>query len=190
MQNVATNPNPFGFGDQVFGQVAPEEPAEADEGSESDAGSATSEASEESISVALASTLLSESPWLASPSYPPLYLASELEHLPPPKKTKLPPGVQVVDPAEDGAEKDANWSLETYENSIEMDNVFDRFAKRVGHEPEQCIRSADFGGAVKILAQLSKRFLSGILITACPYRFLPTASFKNCSRHLRHPFFR
>ncbi|KAL0953459.1 hypothetical protein HGRIS_004692 [Hohenbuehelia grisea] len=141
MQNAAANPNPFGFGDQVFGQApAPPDVAEEDGGEESDAESDDSEASEESLSVALASTMISESPWLSSPSYPPIYLASELEHLPAPKKTKLPPGVQVMDPDEVGTGKDATWDLEAYENSIDMDNIFERFVKRVGYEPEQCIR--------------------------------------------------
>ena len=33
-----------------------------------------------------------------------------------------------------------NAAMEGYENSLEVDHVFERFAKRVGYEGEQCIR--------------------------------------------------
>jgi hypothetical protein len=35
-----------------------------------------------------------------------------------------------------------SWATETYENSLPMDHVFERFTKRVGYEAKQCVRFA------------------------------------------------
>ena len=99
--------------------------------------------SERSLLTALASVTIEESPWRCAPSYPPLYLSTVGEYLPPQAKPKVLKGIQVSE-LEDNDMKDKNvsWAMETYENSLEMDHVFERFTKRVGYEGEQCVRSA------------------------------------------------
>lgn len=153
-------PNAFGLGAQIFGDAPPltnanpfkpqgnsktpavntEEEAEEDENSdhESDSGSS----SDESLLTALAATTLTESPWKTAPFYPPLYLSTASEYLPPQPKPKLPPGAQVDDPSDDGGKdgKDVSWAFEPYENSLEVDHVFERFTTRVEYEGEQCVR--------------------------------------------------
>ncbi|KAF7971276.1 hypothetical protein HWV62_21518 [Athelia sp. TMB] len=144
MQNSAT-PNPFGLGAQIFGETPrpdspPPENEDVDDADET--GSVASDASEESLIIALASTSLEASPWASSPAYPALYLSTVAEYVPPPPKSKIPPGAKIIDPLdeidEDG--KKANWVLEAYENSLEIDHIFERFTKRVGYEAEQCVR--------------------------------------------------
>ncbi|KAK1222841.1 hypothetical protein PQX77_014263 [Marasmius sp. AFHP31] len=137
--------NPFTFGNQIFGEPTPEpstlkqddanENGQEDEGEDaSDNESATSEGS---LVVAMASTTLDESPWKSAPHYPPLYLSTTAEYVPAAEKPKIAPKV-----SQEGDDKDdiGKWVSETYENSLDVDQVFDRFAKRVGYEGEQCIR--------------------------------------------------
>ncbi|KAJ7035698.1 programmed cell death protein 2 [Mycena alexandri] len=99
-------------------------------------------ASDEELLTALAATTLEESPWRSAPSYPPLYLSTCSEYLPAQPKLKLPPGVQVVDSLDDVGKgsKDVSWIAEAYENSLDVDQVFERFTKRVGFEGDQCVR--------------------------------------------------
>jgi pre-rRNA-processing protein TSR4 len=115
--------------------------ATEDETSDSESDSASSE---EGLLTALATTTLEESPWRSAPSYAPLYLSTSSEYLPAPQKIKLPPGVQIVDPSDDAGKggKDVSWIAEAYENSLEVDQVFERFTKRVGFEGDQCVRYA------------------------------------------------
>jgi pre-rRNA-processing protein TSR4 len=141
-------PNPFGLGTQIFcdasteAPISPAEVAETESDGESE-GSASS-TSDASLITAMASTSLETSPWISAPSYPPLYLSTVSEYLPPPPKAKLPAGVHIQDPADDDSGKEdgknKNWAFEAYENSLEVDHVFDRFTKRVGYEGEQCVR--------------------------------------------------
>lgn len=138
-------PNPFGLGAQIFGDApkpespSPVEDSDADE--VSSIASDTSQSSEESIIVAMASTSLEASPWASAPSYPALYLSTVAEYVPPPSKAKTF-SAKVTDPLDDMQEdgKKSNWAFEAYENSIEVDHVFERFTKRVGNEAEQCVR--------------------------------------------------
>lgn len=138
-------PGPFGLGDHVFGQPAPTvaDPAIEDEpGEASDTESVTSESSAHSLITAMASTTIDDSPWRAAPSFPPLYLSTTSEYLPPPPKTKIPQGARIEDSADDHPNdgKDVSWAFEPYENSLEVDGVFDRFTKRVSNTGEQCLR--------------------------------------------------
>ncbi|KAJ7460580.1 programmed cell death protein 2 [Mycena latifolia] len=137
----APNPAPFGLGAQIFGDSAPvaSSPPEAETG---DVESYTESSDDEELLTALAVTTLEESPWKSAPSYPPLYLSTCSEYLPAQPKVKLPPGVQIVDPLDDSGKggKDVSWISETYENSLDVDQVFERFTKRVGYEGEQCVR--------------------------------------------------
>ncbi len=60
---------------------------------------------------------------------------------PPPAKPKIPKGVQVEDlDDDDKKDKDISWAKETYEDSLEVDQVFERFMNRVKYEGEQCVR--------------------------------------------------
>ncbi|KAJ3720891.1 programmed cell death protein 2 [Lentinula raphanica] len=143
-----SNPNPFGLGAQIFGDTSPasgtERPSndtEEDQSAEDEVESDTeSTSSEKSLLTAMTNTTLLDSPWKAAPAYtPPLYLSTASEYLPPQPKTRIPSGVDVLDPAAEGG-KDISWAFEPYENSLEVDQVFERFTKRVGYEGEQCIR--------------------------------------------------
>src|ERR1700733_13552694 len=139
-------PNPFGFGTQIFNNAESEPttspPEEAAEASDAESEASASSSSDESVIVAMASVTIGPSPWVSAPSYPPLYLSTTSEFLPPPPKAKLPPSTQVQDPADDEIKegKNASWTFEAYENSLEVDHGFDRFTKRVGYEGEQCVR--------------------------------------------------
>ena len=96
---------------------------------------------EDELLTALAATSIGESAWKSAPSYPPLYLSTESEYIPPPAKPKIPKGVQVEDlDDDDKKDKDISWAKETYEDSLEVDQVFERFMNRVKHEGEQCVR--------------------------------------------------
>lgn len=152
MSNNSSAPTPFGLGAQIFGGVtspqvslsgilsSPEidqDLVEADSSdTESDSGS-----SEKSFLTAMAATTIEESPWKSAPSYLPIYLSTVSEYLPPQPKLKLPPGADIEDPSDDGKSgKDAPWAAEIYENSLDIDHIFERFTKRVAYEGEQCIR--------------------------------------------------
>ncbi|KAF5362146.1 hypothetical protein D9756_002543 [Leucocoprinus leucothites] len=140
--------NPFALGNQIFGgtpapsapaPIATPNPEEQESEEEAEDSGDDSDASEQSLTVALASTTLEDSPWKAAPAYEPLYLSTTSEYLHPQPKSKLPANVQVVDP-DSQDRNDPMWNNEAYENSLEIDNVFDRFAKRVSFESEQCLR--------------------------------------------------
>lgn len=146
MQN-STTPDPFGLGSQVFcydSTTTPLSVAEEPEaGSDGESEGSACSTSDESLITAMAATSLETSPWITAPSYPPLYLSTVSEYLPPPK-TKLSTNAYIQDPADDYHGKDdgkpASWAPEKYENSLETDHVFDRFTKRVDYEGEQCVR--------------------------------------------------
>lgn len=104
-------------------------------GDEEDENDSDTDSSESSLITALASTALSESTWKSAPSYPPLYLSTLTEYLPPQGIPKLPKGLKV-----EGLREDVTWTKEKYENSLELDQIFERFTKRVAVEAKQCIR--------------------------------------------------
>ncbi|KAL4072935.1 programmed cell death protein 2 [Scleroderma yunnanense] len=142
MQNPVTF-TPFGLGDQIFGQSAsnssdPTLPPEDENKSDSE-----SEASEadESLITAMASVTFQESAWITAPSYPPIYLSTVAEYIPPEPKPNIPPSARMEEPSDDDKQgKDASWGFESYENALKVDSVFDRFTKRIAHTAEQCLR--------------------------------------------------
>ncbi|KAF8159766.1 programmed cell death protein 2 [Crassisporium funariophilum] len=156
----ANSTHMFGMGAQIFGGASvPEiaapvsetettttitkadEPSNDEDDDDVDDASSDSGSSETSLLTAMASTTITESPWRSAPTYPPLYLSTVGEYLPPQPKAKLPKGVQVTELGdEDKKDKDMSWAPETYENSLDLDQVFERFTKRVGYEGEQCVR--------------------------------------------------
>ena len=148
----SADPHIFDMSAQIFGRIptAPEsngrtavemsdeDGSEKDEDTQSDSAS-----SEKSLLIALASVTIAESPWRKAPSYPTLYLSTVGEYLPPQAKPKIPKGIQVSELGDDEKkDKGVSWATETYENSMEMDHVFERFTKRIGYEGKQCVRSA------------------------------------------------
>ncbi|KAJ7224488.1 programmed cell death protein 2 [Mycena pura] len=139
---AAFDPAPFGLGAQIFGDSVPAAGGVPAPSAEADgANDAESDSSDDELLSALAATTLEESPWLSAPSYAPIYLSTCSEYLPAQPKNKLPPGVQIADPDDSGkGDKDVSWISEAYENSLDVDHVFERFTKRVGYEGEQCVR--------------------------------------------------
>lgn len=112
--------------------------SDTDDGSEDDEDTVDEEA--EDLAEALARTTLNDvyAVWKDMPSYPPMYMSTVSEYLPPEPKAKV--NVKVDDGFGGGKTK---GGLETYENSMSMDEVFSRFTKRVECEGEQCIRWAN-----------------------------------------------
>jgi len=143
---AATAP-PFGLGSQIFGATTEEEeptPPEPEFESDGDSDTDDSEDSEdtvdeeaEDLAEALEKTTLNDvyAIWKDMPSYPPHYLSTISEYLQPEPKAKT--NMKVDDGLGDGKTK---GGLEAYENSMNVDEVFSRFTKRVECEGEQCIR--------------------------------------------------
>lgn len=112
-----------------------------DDFDENDESESDVESSELSLITALTSTTISESVWKCAPSYPPLYLSTITEYLPPRAVPKLPDGLDVGDLQDDEKkEKDITWAKEKYEDSLVVDQVFEKFSQRVAIEGKQCIR--------------------------------------------------
>ncbi|GJE91106.1 Programmed cell death protein 2 C-terminal domain-containing protein [Phanerochaete sordida] len=146
----ASAPNPFGLGSQIFSapeskvaaEVKPGEDAEEngeddEDGSSSEGGESNSD---EELVTAMASSTLESTAWASAPSYPALYMSTMAEYVPPEQKSpfKVEEVAEEVDDGKKG--KDSTWAMEGYENSLDIDQVFERFIKRVGYEAEQCIR--------------------------------------------------
>jgi pre-rRNA-processing protein TSR4 len=120
--------------------MAPQGTAHAEEDIENDDGdNASPSSSVSSIVVALATATLADPSWQFSPSYPPQYLSTIGEYLPPPKQPRTMSTAGAA--ADDGdTQKGHPWATEKYENSMRTDHVFDRFVERAAHEPQQCVR--------------------------------------------------
>ncbi|KAF5328161.1 hypothetical protein D9619_013450 [Psilocybe cf. subviscida] len=152
----------FGVGAQIFGgaPVAAPDPVssssketnkepqdKSDDEADSDEDDDDDE-EEEELLTALAATSISDSAWTAAPSYPPLYLSTTSEYVPPEPKPKIPKDALVDALLDDddkgkkgkGGDGIESWAKEAYENSMDVDQVFERFMKRVGYEGEQCVR--------------------------------------------------
>ena len=69
------------------------------------------------------------------PAYPPLYLSTISEYLPPAPRANA--NAKVDDGLGDGKTK---GGLEAYENSMDVDEVFSKFTERVECEGGQCVR--------------------------------------------------
>lgn len=150
--NAPSTPFGAGLGSQLCGATSidsSDSQAVSEDQQESDKSASDADDDEDGsgseLVIAMASASVEESPWLASPAYkPPLYLSTIGEYLPPAPKSKVPAGVDVHDPALDDEEKGKgpSWAFEGYENSVELDHVFERFLKRAGFEGQQCLRLA------------------------------------------------
>ncbi|KAI0641854.1 programmed cell death protein 2 [Trametes meyenii] len=159
---AAPTASPFGLGSQIFGSsdaAAPSEcpqtesaersgspTLESDDGGSDGVDSESSDGDAEgadALAASLQAASLDDSPWSAAPSYPPFYLSTVSEYLPPPPKTKVPAGATVDqddDSPTNGKDAHGRWDLEGYENSLDVDHVFERFSERVSYEGEQCLR--------------------------------------------------
>jgi pre-rRNA-processing protein TSR4 len=90
------------------------------------------------LTTAMAGVALEESGWIHSPFFSATYLSTMTECLPPAtSKSSHDVQIDVVD-AEAG--KDVSWNLENYEDSLQVDRVFEVFSKRVGYQSGQCVR--------------------------------------------------
>lgn len=149
LNNSAPTSSPFGLGSEIFGATTEEEqpvPPEPEFGGDNDDDDDTEGSSEDSedtvdeagdLAEALEKTTLHDvyAVWKDMPSYPPLYMSTVSEYLPPEPKTKA--NIKVDDGLGDGKTKGGS---EAYENSMSVDDVFSRFTKRVECEGGQCIR--------------------------------------------------
>lgn len=98
----------------------------------------SSSASTESLLTAMTAARITDSPWSdAVPHHTAWYLSTAYEYVDPPSKPKASaPSSEGNENVNSGAE----WSSETYEDSLEVDRVFERFSSKVAFEPEQCVR--------------------------------------------------
>ena len=139
-------PTVLGLGDQIFGNSAMNIPQKSEQGHDHSCDAESDSSSEDSLITAMTSVKLSDSFWAAAPSYPALYLSTVPEYIPQPSKTKVSTSLDDSVEVDDQPKKDVTWASETYENSVEIDTVFDRFIKRVGFMGEQCFRWVTTGG--------------------------------------------
>jgi len=116
------------------------------EDSESDVSDEDDDQSIDQVAESLAKASLGDkSEWQNTPYYTATYLSTISEPLPPPlanskSQSKLEDEVLGLEAAPGG------WTMESYENSLTVDTVFEKFTKRVSLDSEQCIRY-DLGGA-------------------------------------------
>ena len=118
-----------------------------DEESTDDDENASTSSSASSVIVVLATATLNDPLWKSAPSYPPQYLSTTGEYIPPSKKVPDELTAGIVDSDEFNREGH-HWASERYENSMHTDHLFDRFNERTAHEPRQCVRCALCVGAV------------------------------------------
>lgn len=90
----------------------------------------------EEISDLLDVSKLDGSVWDATPRFDPLYLSTVPEYL----SSRSDPKLKAVQETEETEGGNASWSHEAYEDSMDLDDVFERFQRRVEQEPEQCLR--------------------------------------------------
>jgi hypothetical protein len=138
-----------GLGTDVFNSVTPLDPgAEVtfqgsvrdEENVDHDDDSASTSSSVSSVVVALASATLADSSWLSAPLYPPQYLSTVDEYIPPSNIAPDEPTTRHDDD-DDGFNQEGHpWASEQYENSVHTDHIFDRFNERAAHQPQQCVR--------------------------------------------------
>ena len=137
-----------GLGTDVFNTVTPlgsggaitsQGSARDEESTDVDDDKASTSSSTSSVVVALASATLADSLWQSAPSYPPQYLSTVGEHIPPSNKALVEP--TTVD--DDGVNQEGHpWASDAFENSLNTDHIFDRFNERAAYEPQQCVRCA------------------------------------------------
>lgn len=158
---AASSLNPFGLGSQIFGGPVLDSSVEnstldsptespdrngrlsASTESKNESGGEDSEdEDEDALAAAIQSASLGDTLWKDAPGYPPLYLSTVSEYLPTPPRVKMPAEATAdLDGDRDSKEKGGGgWGMEGYENSMEVDHVFERFSKRVSYEGEQCLR--------------------------------------------------
>ncbi|KAG8959735.1 hypothetical protein FRC03_007552 [Tulasnella sp. 419] len=116
-----------------------QEPTQDGEDSDDDEPAVTEEEIKQ-LTAALQSSAIDDasdrSAWMSSPSYAPLYLSTSSEYIiPDPKKPPPKQSISANEPSGVGG----GWGVEGYENA-KGDEVFEKFAKRVANEGQQCVR--------------------------------------------------
>ncbi|EJD53421.1 hypothetical protein AURDEDRAFT_111031 [Auricularia subglabra TFB-10046 SS5] len=146
----ATNNASSGLGSQIFGGFGDDDENDGgisdEEGTASGTASEDEDAAQAAVEAVQKLKLSDDVPqtWLSPTPHPVLYVKTVGEYLPAPAPE---PDDKVLDDVSGGKEdKELKWAMEAYENSMKLDNLFERFLKRVTLEPQQCIRY-DFGGA-------------------------------------------
>lgn len=181
----------FSLGSQIFGATAededpvPPEPEfeDDDHDSDTDDGSEGSEDTvdeeTEELAEALAKATLSDAyaTWQAMPAYPPLYLSTISEYLPPEPKAKG--NSNVDDRLGDGKSK---GGLEAYENSMNLDEIFSRFTKRVECEGKQSVRYELGGNPLPYQADAIFQRLFPASQSAIARRVFSPSSLPKCSK--------
>ena len=141
MKGSITGP-PQGLGSQIFGGNASDDNESGEDNGYDDRSEGESDveqADEETLVTALEGASLIDSAWRTGPEYSPIYISTVPEYLPPPPKSKVT--IAEVDDIGAGEKnKEGSWSMEGYENSLEVDHAFERFSRRVGYQGEQCVR--------------------------------------------------
>lgn len=141
MKGSITGP-PQGLGSQIFGGNASDDNESGEDNGYDDRSedeSDVEQADEETLVTALEGASLIDSAWTTGPEYSPIYISTVPEYLPPPPKSKVT--IAEVDDIGAGEKnKEGSWSMEGYENSLEVDHAFERFSRRLGHQGEQCVR--------------------------------------------------
>ena len=153
----------FALGDRVFGEgeaEVMEQPISTstslpDETASHSDDAEDSEEDENEVVTAMASLQLEDSRWKITPTYPPSYLSTTEEYLPHVSKSRTSQEEALLEEAAERESKDAGWGMEGYENSMNTDQIFERFARRVGSQGEQCIRYVSFYHSPKRCIRLS-----------------------------------
>lgn len=132
-----TQSSPFGLGTATFDEVAPG--GQPKSTSTQDAENDESEEDADDLVAVMEASSMADSEWTSAPAYPAAYLSTISEYIPSANKPKPLP--KVDDGLDDDGPKDKNQSwAEGYENSLDVDQAFERFTRRVGYQPDQCIR--------------------------------------------------
>jgi pre-rRNA-processing protein TSR4 len=121
----------MGLGSQIFGEKTD---VFASSTSDNESASDGDDDDDGALITAMASVTIENSEWACAPSYPAIYLSTVTEYLPPSKSL---PSAKIQDPEEG---KDTSLASESYENSLNVDRVFETFSRRVGYQGEQCVR--------------------------------------------------
>lgn len=139
----------FGFGDELmgFGSLGTDsKPSSKEKALDSDEEDDISEeesddGSEEEITSKMSKTNLGPSPdWSKLSSYRPVYLETESEYLPPPPKTATSSKAAANYSTGKSSGGGEDWGKEMWEESVNIDDIFARFATRVEARAKQCVR--------------------------------------------------
>ena len=126
-------PDVTGLGSLIFDDKPDDPPSSLPDDND------TESSSDDELLTAMASVTIQDSEWASAPSYPPIYLSTVTEYLPPSTDNSAYKSL-IQDPEDGKGGKDTPWAAERYESSQDLDRVFDIFSRRVSCQGEQCVR--------------------------------------------------